>query len=111
MTTKRRKKPLNFDIVIRQIAEEYLSLYGTDRPDDKWSLKNCIELFRIYYKMYYSRFGDEHPNLTKRAIREILEAIPEAIDEDSGATADLSLRLYPHIIDRYLHSDFSRSCN
>ena len=110
---KRRTDPLNFGIVKRQIIDQYISLYHSPRLDDDWSLKNCIELFRVFYILYKKRFGVDHPNLSNEAIATILEEIPYIGDPDTEADATdyVTLEEYPDLIEAYFDSKFSGECD
>ena len=67
---------MNFDIVKRQIIQEYLKLYGTDHGKGAFSLGDCITIFRYFYNEYYNCFHEDHPRLRNDTIREIIEAFP-----------------------------------
>ena len=112
---KRRTDPLNFSIVKRQIIKEYLKLYDSPRDNDEWSLKNCIELFRIYYILYKEHFGIDHPNLTDESMDNVLEEIPYIGGENGERDVDfsdcVSLEDYPDLIEAYFNSEFREGCD
>ena len=101
---------MDFDIVKRQIIYEYISLYGNDKPHGEWSLETCLSIFKYYYKTYKKVFGVDHPHLSNRTIREILENISVVQIPHSKDYFDLLPEDYTEIINAYFQQDFD-DCN
>ncbi len=101
---------MDFTIVKRQIILEYVKLYGSDRYGEEWSLEDCIDVFRYYYRQYEAIFHREHPKLRNKTIREIIEKLPYTIDE-LDRDIDLDPDMYPTLIDSYFNQDFGPDCD
>ena len=102
---------MDFDIVKRQIIQEYLKLYGWINETDEWSLRECIEVFEYFYTRYYEVFGSEHPHLSNRTISNIIMSLPYCTAEDQHETMyDFTPDQYPEMIDAYFSQDFP-NCN
>lgn len=101
---------MDFTIVKRQIILEYVKLYGSDRYGEKWSLEDCIDVFRYYYRQYEAIFHKEHPRLKNKTIREIIEKLPYTVDE-FNRSIDLEPDFYPTLIDAYFDQDFGPDCD
>lgn len=67
---------MDFGIVKGQIISEYVRCYGSDRRDHPWSLENCINVFRCFYKTYKRYRRTDHPHLTNKTIRDIILRFP-----------------------------------
>lgn len=102
---------MDFNIVKRQIISAYLSIYGTDNSDKQWSLGDCLDVFRYYYRAYKAKFKRDHPKLKTSTIKEIIYALPEAVDEDTDTTFDLDPTDYPDLIKVYFKSTFAEGCD
>lgn len=103
---------MNFGIVKRQIIKEYISIYGTDRKEDPWSLGACIDIFRYFYKEYKQIFNQDHPYLSDKSIYKILKSFPyldNSIDYKERQS-DISPQEYYPLIDAYFQQDFY-DCN
>ena len=102
---------MDFDIVKRQIIQEYLKIYGEIRETDEWSLRKCIKVFEYYYTRYYEVIGNEHPHLSNKTISNIIMNLPYfSADEQHGTVYDFSPEQYPALIDAYFSQDF-QDCN
>ena len=101
---------MNFDIVKRQIEQEYIKIYGDTRQDDIWSLEICVEIFNYYYQRYYETFGVNHPHLSNKSVSHIILNLPYCDSEYHGECYDLEPEDYPPIIDAYFKQHFSY-CN
>ena len=100
---------MDFNIVKRQIINEYLKLYGDIRKDDTWSLENCIAIFDYYYKLYECTFGVEHPHITNKTVRDIIEKLP-FLSSDCNGVYDITPEDYPVMIEAYFTQAF-QNCN
>ena len=100
----------NFTIVKRQIILEYIKLYGSDCPDDTWSLEACIDAFRYFYRRYEKTFGRYPPRLANKTIRSIIQRFPYLDDSAMGRAYDITPDEYPALIDAYFRQDFE-NCN
>lgn len=96
---------MDFTIVKRQIIKEYIKLYGNDRYGEEWSLADCIDVFRYFYREYQTIRQEDHPKLRNKTIREIVEKFPHT-DDEYGEPIDLSPDMYPTLIDSYFEQDF-----
>lgn len=96
---------MDFTIVKRQIITEYIDLYRSDRHGCIWSLEDCINIFRYYYRQYYRIFGEDHPRLSNGTIRRIIEEFPYLWD-DMGRGFDVTPDIYPTLIKGYFEQDF-----
>lgn len=101
---------MDFTIVKRQIILEYVKLYGSDRYGEEWSLEDCIDVFRYYYRQYEAIFHKDHPRLKNKTIREIIEKLPYTTDE-LDRDIDLDPDMYPTLINSYFDQDFGPGCD
>lgn len=101
---------MDFTIVKRQIISQYISLYGSDRENDTWSLEACINVFRYFYRAYYQAFGCSHPYLRNQTIREIISGFPRLSGDGYLYGELLDPDEYPVMIDAYFEQDFP-ACN
>ena len=103
---------MDFDIVKRQIINQYLHLYGSANQGDEWSLENCIDLFRKFYIQYWYTFGVAHPRLSKGTIQKIILAIPSMSVENPYREneSDLTMEDYEALIPAYFKKKF-KNCN
>lgn len=98
---------MDFTIVKRQIIIEYTDLYHGDRYGESWSLEDCLDVFRYFYRRYAAIFGEDHPRLKNKTIREIIERFPSMEDENLDYTKHyLEPDEYPTLIDAYFEQDF-----
>jgi hypothetical protein len=102
---------MDFDIVKRQIIQEYIKLYGNDNSDFTFSLSDCIKIFRYFYTAYYDNFHKDHPHLKNSTIKEIIEMFPYSESPtDYGYIFDYEPAEYPAMIDAYFKQSF-KNCN
>ena len=102
---------MDFTIVKRQIISQYISLYGSDRENDTWSLEACIKVFRYFYRAYYQAFGCPHPYLRNQTIREIISGFPRLSGDGYLYGELLAPKEYPVMIDAYFEQDFGPDCD
>lgn len=100
---------MDFIIVKRQVIKEYLNIYGDIRKDDTWSLENCISVFEYFYDLYEGTFGVEHPHISNKTVRDIIEKFPFLSSECNGVY-DLTPEDYPVMIESYFTQAF-QNCN
>ena len=96
---------MDFTIVKRQIILEYVKLYGSDRQGEEWSLEDCIDVFRYFYRQYSLIRQEDHPRLKNKTIREIIEKFP-LTDNEYGEPIELTPDMYPTLIDAYFDQNF-----
>lgn len=101
---------MDFDIFKTQVIIEYLNLYGNDRPGDDWSLGNCLRVFQYYFKKYRRIMGEDHPNMSNKTIRKIIQAFPYLEGEEYGRDEYVEPADYPPMINKYFEQDFE-DCN
>lgn len=101
---------MNFTIVKRQIISEYIALYGSDREGETWSLGDCIDVFRYFYRVYYQVFGCAHPYLRNHTIRQIITAFPYLSGDGYLQGELLDPNDYPAMINAYFCQNFP-ACN
>ena len=101
---------MDFTIVKRQIILEYVKLYGSDRYGEEWSLEDCIDVFRYFYREYEAIFNRKHPKLKNKTIQDIIKRLPYTIDA-SDIDIDLDPDMYPTLIDAYFEQDFGPDCD
>lgn len=100
----RKAQPLDFNIVKRQVIGEYLRIYGSDREGEDFSLTDCLNVFRYFYRKYKTVIGVDHPRLSKQTIYRILIDIPFVDKEDKGGLIVPSD--YRSMIDKYFSTSF-----
>lgn len=93
----------DFRITRRQIIMEYLKLYGSDRPDDAWSLGNVLNVFQTFYEQYQRTFGRDHPKLSNRSINRVIQELTDS--EYDAETHEVLL------IPEYFGVDFESECD
>lgn len=93
----------DFNIVKRQIIGEYLKIYGGDRNGQRWSMLDCLNVFRYYYMQYKNTFGTDHPKLTNKTINRIITDFPCTNDE---CEHELDPIEYPDMINKYFKTKF-----
>lgn len=100
----------NIEIVKRQIISVYLDLYGSDRRDEIWSLGDCIDVFRYFYRRYIEIFDLWPPRISNETVKNIILKFPYLRD-DFNREFDLSPEDYPPMIDAYFYQHFEDGCN
>lgn len=97
---------MDFNIVKCQIIYEYLSIYGSDRKDSNWSLKDVINIFRYFYRKYEEVIGEDHPFLTSESINKIILRLPYLEYDEPLEDIELLPEHYQALIDSYFEQDF-----
>lgn len=92
----------DFNIVKYQIINAY---YETDT---KWTIEECLEFFRYYYRLYRQTFNKDHPKLSNDTIKKIIERLDHIVI--IGDCCPLFPQDYPQIIQQYFEQPF-KNCN
>lgn len=93
----------NFVVLAYRDIEHNLPLGQT------YSLKEVLDIFWHYFKLYECTFGEQHPNIRPAQIRRIIEAMPY-IDEYGGGDISLDPDDYEALIDAHFQTQY-RSCD
>ena len=82
------------------------SVYPENLP---YSFEECIDIFRCFFELYQTYFGEEHPMLKAGQIYGIMQKMPY-VDDSHVGIEDIDASTYPDMIRAYFHKSF-RKCD
>ena len=98
----------NFGFMVARVK----SLYPKCKTE--YTLKECLEVFKLYYDAYWVHTGREHPLLRDEQVVKIIETMDTAETvRGYGETDNVSIpsEVYGDLIEFHFNTDYGESCD
>ncbi len=87
----------------------FTELVGDCYPEElPYSEEECLEVFEAFFRAYAYYTGEEHPNLRREQLRQIMLNMPY-IDKKDGSTLFIEPYYYPEMIEAYFRTKYKGS--
>lgn len=98
-------KPFNINILKTQIAQQYLSIF-TENNTYPFTLEEVVDIFVFYYEEYKKHMNTDHPILSNKNIKKIIEELPLCDDISDNGYIELFPDFYPDMIKKHFETSY-----
>ncbi len=100
-------KPFNMNILKNQIAQQFLSV-STENNTYSFTLEEVVDIFVFYYEEYKKHTNTDHPILSNKNVKKIIEELPLCQDtpDNSNYPIELCPDFYPDMIKKHFETSY-----
>ena len=98
-------EPFNMNILKNQILQQYYCV-STENNTYPFKFEEVIDIFVFYYEEYKKHMNTDHPILSNKNIKKIIEELPLCDDTSSNDYIELFPDLYPDMIKKHFETNY-----
>lgn len=88
-----------------QITQQYFSVFQVNNKYP-FSLEEIVNIFVFYYEEYQKHMHQDHPILSNKNIKKIIEKLPSCMDREHNDDIELLPEFYPDIIKKHFETSY-----